>query len=78
VPDGIFYASDVRVSLPQAVDPDAQLSVPMFGLVFTENGLFHDLDAERHEELSRPTFAPEQPAAATIWGNDYIDWREDD
>jgi hypothetical protein len=70
--DGVYYGSDVRVSLPQPPS-GAVLSVPMFGFAFTENGLGHDITDAQHETLSRPTFAPQPPMSQVIWGDVDLD-----
>lgn len=70
--DGVYYGSDVRVSLPQPV-PDSVLKVPMYGFAFTEYGLAHDITAAQHETLSRPTFAPRPALSEVIWGDEDID-----
>lgn len=70
--DGVYYGSDVRVSLPQPPQ-GAILSVPMYGFAFTENGLAHDITVAQHETLSRPTFTPQRPYSEVIWGDVDID-----
>lgn len=50
------WGSDVPVSMPEPLTEPGM--VPMFGFVFTRNGLFHDLSEAEHEQLSLPTFAP--------------------
>jgi hypothetical protein len=54
------WGSDVPVSMPEPLSGQAGL-VPMFGFVFTVNGLFHDLTEADHEQLSIPTYAPISP-----------------
>ena len=48
-----------------------RLLVPMFGFVFTIDGLRHDISAVDHERLSRPTLAPVSPAN-TEWGDEDV------
>lgn len=60
------WGSDVPVSMPEPLDRDGV--VPMFGFVFTVDGLRHDISAEAHERLSRPPLAPISPAN-TDWGD---------
>ena len=60
------WGSDVPVSMPEPLD-GAGL-VPMFGFVFTIDGLRHDLSEVDHERVSRPTYAPHTPAQ-TVWGD---------
>jgi hypothetical protein len=62
---GDTWASDVPVSLPEPVD-GVGAHIPMFGFVFTEAGLFHDLNQADHERLSTPTFAPPVDPANTV------------
>lgn len=59
------WGCDVPVSMPEPLGGQVR-AVPMFGFVFTINGLFHDLTDVEHERLSVPTFAPISPAA-TVW-----------
>ena len=68
------WASDVAVSMPEPRDPSPLGQVPMFGFVFTENGLFHDLTTAEHERLSIPTFAPIEPVE-TVWGDADVEGR---
>lgn len=63
---GIYYGSDVPVSMPQP-PPSAVASVPMYGFVFTENGLGVDITETDRETLAIPTFAPDQPDIPTEW-----------
>ncbi len=67
--EAIFYAADVRVSLPQPLPVDTRLSVPMYGFAFTENGLRHDLTAADHAKLSKPAFAPQPAPGDVVWGD---------
>jgi hypothetical protein len=53
------WGSDVPVSMPMPLEGEPL--VQMFGFVFTEFGLFHDLSAADHETISTPTFAPYSP-----------------
>lgn len=69
----IYYASDVRVSLPEPMPADPQISVPMYGFVFTENGLRHDLTLADHSQLARPSFAPQAPPGDVVWGDAPVD-----
>jgi len=68
------WSCDVPVSMPRPVEK-ARLNearVPMGGFVFTENGLFPDLDAAQHDELSLPTFTP-MPANEVVYEEDLSD-----
>jgi hypothetical protein len=60
------WGSDVPVSMPQPLE-DVGL-VPMFGFVFTINGLRHDISEADHERLSRSGYTPISPAN-TDWGD---------
>lgn len=60
------WGSDVPVSMPEPLT-EAGL-IPMFGFVFTIDGLRHDLSEADHERIGRPTFAPISPAN-TDWGD---------
>ena len=60
------WGSDVPVSMPEPLDGDGL--VPMFGFVFTLDGLRHDISEVDHERLSRPSYAPISPAQ-TEWGD---------
>lgn len=60
------WASDVPISLPDSVDTSGR-TIPMFGFVFTENGLFHDLNAADHELLNNPTYAPPPEPGRTVY-----------
>lgn len=60
------WASDTAVSLPEPVDTQG-VNVPMFGFVFTENGLFHDLSEADHEILRTPTFAPPDTTGGVVY-----------
>lgn len=60
------WASDAPVSLP-APPEQTLLSVPMYGFVFTENGLFHDLTEADHEVLRTPTFAPPDQTGGVVY-----------
>jgi hypothetical protein len=57
------WASDTPVSLPEPVEISGP-SVAMYGFVFTEKGLMHDINQAEHERLRVPTYAPED---ATEW-----------
>lgn len=57
-----LWASDVAISMPEPLDSKTQGLVPMFGFVFTANGLFHDIDQTDHDEISTPSFSPVSPA----------------
>lgn len=59
------WGSDVRVSMPLPTVNDGP-SVPMFGFIFTVNGLSHDLSESDYERLATPTYAPLSPAD-TVW-----------
>lgn len=63
---GDAWASDVPVSLPDAMSSDG-LHVKMFGFAFTENGLFHDLNEADHEILRNPTYAPPIDPSNTVY-----------
>lgn len=60
------WASDAPISLPEPAE-STPLSVPMFGFVFTENGLFHDLSEADHEVLRTPTFAPPDTTGEVVY-----------
>lgn len=60
------WGSDVPVSMPEPLDGVGL--VPMFGFVFTIDGLRHDISEVDHERLSRPSYAPISPAQ-TEWGD---------
>lgn len=60
------WGSDVPISLPEPLDEVGL--VPMFGFVFTINGLFHDLSESDHDLLSRSGYGPVSPAN-TEWGD---------
>lgn len=60
------WGTDVPVSMPEPLDGVGL--VPMFGFVFTIDGLRHDLTTADHERISHPTFAPHSPAD-TEWGD---------
>lgn len=64
------WGCDVPVSMPEPL-PDTGL-VPMFGFVFTQRGLFHDLSDADHERLAVPTYAPQSPME-TVAGDDDLD-----
>lgn len=52
------YASDTRPSMPRP--PQRSLhSVPMFGFVFTEKGLFHDITDVGAEQIGNPFAQPD-------------------
>lgn len=63
---GATWGSDVRVSLPEPLDGVGL--IPMFGFVFTIDGLRHDLSETDHEALSRSGFRPISPVD-TEWGD---------
>lgn len=64
------WGSDVPISLPRA-PRRTEREVPMFGFVFTENGLFHDLSREDHESLSTPTYSPAvNPDREIVYGDE--------
>lgn len=65
------WSSDVPVSMPEPLEKQGEFEprIPMGGFVFTVNGLFPDLDATMHEELSLPTFAP-QAATEVVFDDD--------
>lgn len=65
------WSSDVPVSMPKPVEKSipGEIRVSMGGFVFTENGLFHDLDEAMHDELSLPTFTP-RPANDVVYEED--------
>jgi hypothetical protein len=71
------WGSDVPVSLPAPVKKPEPFErrVSMGGFVFTEDGLFHDLDQSMHDELSLPTFAP-APANEVVYEDDDLDGLE--
>jgi hypothetical protein len=46
-----------------------EVRIPMSGFVFTVNGLFHDLDATMHDDLSIPTYLP-QDASLVLFGDE--------
>lgn len=64
------WGSDVRVSMPEPNEREAL--VPMYGFVFTIDGLRHDLTEADHERLSRPGYAPVSPVG-TEWGDEDLD-----
>ncbi len=61
------WASDVPVSMPEPLPVTGQ--VPMYGFVFTENGLFHDLSEADHEVISHPTYGPMDPGLREVIDN---------
>lgn len=63
---GEAWASDAPVSLPEPVDLD-RVHIRMYGFVFTEQGLFHDLSETDHEVLRVPTFAPPPDPTTTVY-----------
>jgi hypothetical protein len=67
--DGIYYSADVRVSLPEPMPSAPQVTVPMYGFAFTENGLRHDITRADHDALSTPSFAPHAPLGDVVWGD---------
>lgn len=60
------WGSDVPVSMPQPLPKDVIGIVPMGGFVMTESGLFPDLSAADHENLSHPTYAPYDPTMTQV------------
>lgn len=60
------WAADTPVSLPEPIIRERR-NVPMFGFVFTEQGLFHDLTEADHEYLRTPTFAPPPEPGRTVY-----------
>jgi hypothetical protein len=64
------WGSDVPISMPQPLAADAEAGVPMFGFIFTPNGLQHDLSETEHDRLSIPPYAPLRPTE--------IDWGDND
>lgn len=58
------WASDVPVSMPEPLPYTGH--VPMYGFVFTENGMFHNLSESDHERLSRPTYGPVDPSQQEV------------
>lgn len=55
------YASDVPPSMPVPPELDASdIRVPMFGFVFTNKGLFHDITPVGHEDVVNPYTTPEE------------------
>lgn len=63
------WASDAPISLPQPLAQDNPGLVPMFGFVFTEFGLFHDVSTAQHEDLNQPTFGPAFDPVQAIAGD---------
>lgn len=64
------WGADVAVSLPRPPRRTTR-QVPMYGFVFTENGLFHDLTPEDHEQMQTPTFGPAiDPDREVIYGDE--------
>jgi hypothetical protein len=63
---GNAWAADTPVSLPEPVDLDGP-HILMYGFVFTENGLFHDLSEADHEDLRTPTYAPPPDPTNTVY-----------
>lgn len=64
------WGSDVAVSLPLPPVRTAR-EVPMYGFVFTENGLFHDISEADYEAMSTPTFSPSfDPDRAVVYGDE--------
>lgn len=64
----IVWASDTPVSLPEPTEY-TPMTVPMYGFVFTENGLFHDLTEADHEALRTPTFGPVEDPTNVEYGD---------
>lgn len=64
----IVWASDVPVSLPEPPE-ETELSVRMYGFVFTENGFFHDITEADHEALRRPTYGPVTDPTTVEYGD---------
>ncbi|GAA1978719.1 hypothetical protein [Kitasatospora viridis] len=56
------WGADVPVSMPQPLPPDLVGLVPMTGFTMTLNGLWPDLSQADWERISRPTYAPYDPA----------------
>lgn len=67
------WAADTDISMPNPKDPNNQVEVPMFGFVFTENGLFHDLTVAQHETLSQPSFGPPLQTQDVVRGDTEVD-----
>lgn len=63
---GDIWAADVPISLPEPIDTSGA-SVPMFGFIFTEKGLFHDIGAAEHEVLRVPTYSPIVEPSETVY-----------
>jgi len=65
------WSSDVPVSLPEPIEQQGAFEprIPMGGFVFTVDGLFPDIDAAMHDELSLPTFAP-VPATQVVYDDE--------
>ena len=65
------WSSDVPVSLPEPVAKaeDGEIRISMGGFVFTENGLFHDIDEAMRDDLALPTFSP-MPANTVVYEED--------
>lgn len=60
-PERPTWASDVPISLPSPPPEGDDIQVPMYGFVFTNNGLFHDISDAGVEGLQAPLFSPERP-----------------
>jgi hypothetical protein len=60
------WACDTAVSLPEPVDYTGA-HVKMYGFVFTEQGLFHDLSEADHETLRGPTYGPPADPTTTVY-----------
>lgn len=68
-PTKVEFGSDVAVSMPRAPQRTG-VEVPMYGFVFTENGLMHDLTQADHERLAVPTYGPAlDPDTEVVYGD---------
>ena len=63
------WGADVPISMPAPLDGVGL--IPMFGFVFTIDGLRHDISETDHELLSRSGFAPISPVD-TEWGDEDV------
>lgn len=62
------WGADVPVSMPQALPSGLPGLVDMGGFTMTEFGLFPNLSTADLERMSRPTYAPYNPALQEVQG----------
>lgn len=64
-----YWASDVRVSMPQPLADPSEVTVGS-GWAFTQSGLTPDMTTERAKALATPTFAPVN-VVETVYEDEY-------